>query len=90
MDKIITCSVKQAVNLMKHLDEEDIVILTIIDKRKKIKHYKPQKIKKKSGEQLLEEAETIEYQDNDYFGRFSLYGSKERNIIQNILFPQLE
>lgn len=76
---------------MEHLNEDDMVTLTIIDKRAKIKHSKPQRIKKKNSEKLLEEAETIEYQDNDFFGRFSLYGgTNETNIVQNILFPQLE
>ena len=92
MNGVITCSVKEAIKLMEHLNEDDIVTLTIIDKRAKIiKHSKPQKIKKKNGEKLFAKAETIEYQDNDFFGRFSLYGTtKERDIIQNILFPQLE
>ena len=91
MNGIITCSVKEATKLMEHLNEDDMVTLTIIDKKVKIIHSEPKKIKKKNGEKLLKEAETIEYQDNDIFGRFSLYGvSKERDIVQNILFPQLE
>lgn len=91
MNGIIICSVKEATRLMEHLNEDDMVTLTIIDKRAKIKHSKPQRIEKKNGEKLFAKAETIEYQDNDIFGRFSLYGTtKERNIIQNILFPQLE
>ena len=91
MNEIITCSVKEATRLMEHLNEDDMVTLTIIDKRAKIKHSKPQRIKKKNGEKLFAKAETIEYQNNDIFGRFSLYGTtKERNIIQNILFPQSE
>lgn len=91
MNGIITCSVKEATKLMEHLDEDDMVTLTIIDKKAKIIHSQPKIIKKKNGEKLLEKAETIEYQDNDFFGRFSLYGvTKERSIIQNILFPQRE
>ena len=39
----------------------------------------------------MDEADSIEYEDNDFFGRFSLYGVvRDKNIIQNILFPQLE
>lgn len=91
MNGIITCSVKEATKLMEHLNEDDLVTLTIIDKKAKIKHSEPRRIKKKNGEKLLAKAETIEYQDNEIFGRFSLYGeAKERNIVQNILFPQLE
>lgn len=91
MNGIIICSVKEATKLMEHLNEDDMVTLTIIDKRAKIKHSEPQRIKKKNSEKLFVKAETIEYQNNDFFGRFSLYGTtKERTIIQNILFPQLE
>ena len=91
MNEIITCSVKEAIKLMKHLNENDMVTLTIIDKRVTITHSKPQRIKKKNSEKLFAKAKTIEYQDNGFFGRFSLYGAtRDKNIIQNILFPQLE
>lgn len=91
MNGIITCSVKEATKLMEHLNEDDMVILTIVDKKAKIVHSQPKRIKKKSSEKLLAKAETIEYQDNDIFGRFSLFGTNnDKNIIQNILFPQLE
>ena len=29
----IVCSVKEACELMKHMDENDIVILTVVDKK---------------------------------------------------------
>ena len=90
MNGIITCSVKEATKLMEHLNEDDMVTLTIVDKKEKIIHSQPKRIKKKNGEKLLEKAETIEYQDNDFFGRFSLYSVAKENIVQNILFPQLE
>lgn len=91
MNETITCSVKEAKELMEHLNENDMVTLTLIDKRSHIIHSQPKRIKKKNGEKLLEKAENIEYQNNDFFGRFSLYGTtKEKNVIQNILFPQLE
>lgn len=90
MNGIITCSVKEATKLMEHLDEDDMVTLTIIDKSTSIKHFEPQQIKKKNGEELLEKADFIEYQDNEYFGRFSLLKISNKNIIQNILFPQLK
>ena len=36
-------------------------------------------------------ASLIEYQDNDIFGRLSLYGvTSEKNLSHNLLFPQLE
>ncbi len=91
MNGIITCSVKEATKLMEHLNEDDMVTLTIVDKKAKIIHTEPRRIKKKNGEKLLAKAETIEYQDNDFFGRFSLFGTKkDKDIVQNILFPQLE
>lgn len=87
---VIICSVKDAFELMKHMDENDMVILSVIDKKSYI-HDIPKKIKKKKSEELIEKADNIRYQDNDYFGTLSLYGVlKEKNIIHNILFPQLE
>lgn len=87
---VIICSVKEACDLMKHMDENDVVILSIVDKKTYV-HNIPQKIKKKSGEELIKKADNIYYQDNDFFGTLSLYGViKENNIIHNILFPQLE
>lgn len=87
---VIMCSVKRAYELLDHLDEDDMVTLTILDKKTHI-HSIPKRIKKKSGEDLIDRAEDIYYQDNDYFGRLSLYGViKEKNTIHNISFPQLE
>lgn len=87
---IIVCSVKDAFELMKHMDENDMVILSVIDKKSYI-HDIPKKIKKKKSEELIEKADKIRYQDNDYFGTLSLYGVlKEKDTIHNILFPQLE
>lgn len=87
---VIICSVKDAFELMKHMDKNDMVILSVIDKKSYI-HDIPKKIKKKKSEELIEKADNIRYQDNDYFGTLSLYGVlKEKDTIHNILFPQLE
>ena len=87
---VIVCSVKEAYELMNHMDESDMVILTILDKKTHI-HSIPKRIKKKNGEELIRRADNILYQDNDFFGILSLYGVlKEKNIIHNILFPQME
>lgn len=83
----IVCTVKEAKKKMEHLNNDDIVILTIIDKSNShITHSKSKRIKKKNGEEYIEEADIVKYQDNDIFGRFSLF--KEKDIVQNILFPQ--
>ncbi len=88
--EVIVCSAKRACELMKHMDENDMVILSVIDKKSYI-HDIPKKIKKKKSEELIEKADNIRYQDNDYFGTLSLYGVlKEKDTIHNILFPQLE
>lgn len=72
------------------MDENDIVILSVIN-RKTYVHDIPRKIEKKNGEELIRKADNILYQNNDFFGTLSLYGVlKEKNIIHNILFPQLE
>ncbi len=87
---MLVCSVKEACKLMEHMDENDIVILTIIDRRTYI-HDVPKRIRKRNGEELIKQAEDIFYQDNNFFGTLSLYGVlQEKNIIHNILFPQLE
>ena len=91
MNGVITCSVKEAAKLMEHLNEDDLITLTIIDKKSHIIHNQPKRIKKKNGENLIDNADSIEYQDNDIFGRLSLYGvTSEKNLIHNLLFPQLE
>ena len=91
MNGIITCSVKEATKLMEHLNEDDMVTLTIIDKKSHTIHSQPKRIKKKNGEELFDKADSIEYQDNEIFGRLSLYGvTSEKNLIHNLLFPQLE
>ena len=87
---VIICSVKEACKLMDHINEDDIVILSIVNK-KTYMHKKSEKIKKRKGEELIKQAHNIEYQDNDFFGILSLYGVlKEKDIIHNILFPQEE
>ena len=47
MNGIITCSVKEAMEYMRHLDENDMVTLTVVDKKTKV-HTQPRRIKKKS------------------------------------------
>ena len=43
---LIMCTVKDAYKLMEHMDENDMVILTVLDKKKHL-HSVPKKIKKK-------------------------------------------
>lgn len=86
----IVCSAKKACELMNHMNENDLVVLTVIDKKTYV-HDETKRIKKKKGEELIKKADDILYQDNDFFGTLSLYGVlKEKNIVHNILFPQLE
>ena len=66
---VIVCSVKEAYELMNHMDESDMVILTILDKKTHI-HSIPKRIKKKNGEELIRRADNILYQDNDFFAFF--------------------
>ena len=51
MNGIITCSVKEASKLMEHLNDDDMVTLTIMD-RKTCIHTEPKRIKKKSNEKI--------------------------------------
>lgn len=89
---VIVCSVKDAFDLMKHMDENDMVVLSVINKKTYV-HDIPRKIRKKNGEELIKKADNIFYQNNDFFGTLSLYGvlqEKDTNTVHNILFPQLE
>lgn len=88
--ELVVCSVKEALELMEHMNEDDIVILSVVNRKTYI-HDITKKIKKKNGEELIREADNIYYQNNDFFGTLSLYGVlKEKDTIHNILFPQLE
>ena len=87
---MIVCSAKMACELMKHIDEDDMVMLSVINKKTYV-HDITRKIKKKNGEELIKKADNICYQDNNFFGTLLLYGVvQEKDIIHNILFPQLE
>ena len=90
MSDMIMCSVKDAKKLLEHMNDDDMVTLTAFSK-KTYNHNKPERIKKKKGEDLIDKADNIEYQDNEFFGRLTLYGVvQETDIIHNLLFPQLE
>lgn len=90
MSNVIMCSVKDAKKLLDHMNADDMVTLTVFSK-KTFQHEIPKRIKKKNGELLIEKADSIEYQNNDIFGRLSLYGVlEEKDVIHNLLFPQLE
>ena len=87
---MIVCSAKMACELMKHIHEDDMVMLSVINKKTYV-HDITRKIKKKNGEELIKKADNICYQDNNFFGTLLLYGVvQEKDIIHNILFPQLE
>lgn len=86
----IECTVQEALQMLCHLDKNTEVIITINNK-KTHKHSEARRIKVSKGEKLIVRAEDILYQDNDYFGRLSLYGViRNKDIIHNILFRQLE
>lgn len=85
---VIICSAKEAKKKMEHMNDDDLVVLAVLNK-KTLLHNQTKQIKKISGEELIDRADIIEYQDNDFFGRFSLYGISQDNI-HSILFPQLE
>lgn len=82
----VICSVREACKLID-MDANDIVVLTTINKENFL-HEVPKRIMKQQGKELIEQAEDIFYQDNDFFGVLSLRGVvKGKDIIHNILFP---
>lgn len=88
MSDVVMCSVKDAKELLEHLSNDDMLTLTIFSK-KTYEHFQNKRIYKRNGEELIDQADTIEYQDNDIFGRLSLYGVlPEDDIIHNLLFAQ--
>ena len=90
MDGFIICSAKEAIKLMEHIDKDDLVVLNVINRKSYI--HQTENIKKEKGETLIKQADSVYYQNNDYFGTISLFGVlKENNLtVHNILFPQLE
>lgn len=52
MMEVIVCSAKRACELMKHIDEDDMVMLSVINKKTYV-HDITRKIKKKNGEELI-------------------------------------
>lgn len=88
MNDVIMCSVKDAKKLFEYMNDDDMITLTVFSK-KTFKHNKTKRIKKKNGEELIDRADSVEYQDNEIFGRLSLYGVvKEEDVIHNLLFAQ--
>lgn len=84
----VICSVREACEIID-TDTNDIFVLTTINKENFL-HETPKRIMKQQGKELIEQAEDIYYQDNDFFGVLSLHGAvKEKNVICNILFPQV-
>lgn len=87
---LLFVQLKKHIKLMDHMNEDDIVVLTVFNKKTYV-HDKSKRIQKRKGEELIRQANDIYYQNNDIFGRLSLYGVlKEQNIVHNILFPQQE
>lgn len=89
----IVCSVKEACKLMEHMNENDMVVLSVMNKKTFVHDGLPKQIRKKKGEELIKKANNILYQDNDFFGRLLLSGvlkEADTNIIHSILFPQME
>lgn len=92
MSETIVCSVEEAFELLEHVDKDAILVLAIINRKKHL-HQKTRKINKENGEEYIRRADSIFYQNNDFFGMLSLYGvlnKEDRDTIHNILFPQSE
>lgn len=85
----VICYVREACKLID-MDVNNMVVLTTINKENFL-HEVPKRIMKQQGKELIEQAEDIFYQDNDFFGVLSLRGVvKNKDIIHNILFPQVK
>lgn len=89
-----TLSLDEAHRVTSHLADA-FVILDVMVKEgvaNKFIHinYSNRRVKFSSIKHLIEIAKQIEYQDNDFFGRLSLFiKEKDGDKIYNILFPQM-
>ena len=52
-------------------------------------HTRPKQITIDEGKIIINKADTVDYQDNDFFGLLSLDGVQEF-MVHNIKFPQIE
>ena len=52
-------------------------------------HTRPRQITIDEGKKIINKANTVDYQDNDFFGLLSLEGVQEF-MVHNIKFPQIE
>ena len=52
-------------------------------------HTRPKQITIDEGKRIINKADTVDYQDNDFFGLLSLDGVQEF-MVHNIKFPQIE
>ena len=87
---VYSVSVKKMKEIMKHLNDDDMITLIVGNQFTRIWE-EPKRICKSESDILIGKAKSIEYQDNDFFGRATLYGVvTDKNIVQSILFPQLE
>lgn len=88
-----TCSLEEAHIVTQHLANA-CVVLDIMKQKKdenKFLHIKSNnnRVQFSNVKHMLEIAKKIEYQDNDFFGRLSLFiEENDGNKIYNILFPQ--
>lgn len=77
----------------KMIDEApgDVVMIATINTKNYI-NSGTKKENKKKGQNIIDKANKITYQNNNFFGTLSLYGVliNSEDIVHNILFPQLE
>jgi len=52
-------------------------------------HTRPRQITADEGKKIINKADTVDYQDNNFFGLLSLEGVQEF-MVHNIKFPQIE
>ena len=52
-------------------------------------HTRPRQITIDEGKRIINKANTVDYQNNDFFGLLSLEGVQE-SMVHNIKFPQIE
>ena len=92
MIEMVTVTKDVAKRMIDEATGDMVTIITIATNTNV--HSKPKRREKEEGKKLIDSARKISYQDNDFFGRMSLYGVKEENnnikMVHNILFPQIE
>lgn len=87
---MLIISAKDAKEKLKNVPDNTLIFLDIVDVGNYV-HQPKKSISYEEGEKLIDLANEVQYQNNDFFGLLSLIGvTKDVDKIHNVIFPQRE